>query len=396
MGMTALLHYLRVPLYFSPLVMMVVFSLALTFAEHSGLTGIPALLIIGSWFFKYGFAVLDHTIDGRAEAPVLSAEMINPIEQRPMGIFLLLIVIYFFTDELSAWMGDTEILLIRIVLLALIPAVIAGTSITGRFFSALNPMAIVGTIARIPVAYALLLLVIGAIWYLPWVALRSASDTLAALWNPEVFFPGKTFVVIGGLKGVAIELGAHFVFMYCWLAMFACIGGTLYEHRNEVEYEAAESPERKAARANAMLERERDKIIDRIFAELRGGALGNAGDTMRKLIDESPRPLDECRWLYARAIKIDQRLANFLAQVTLPKLLEAKATGEAITIVRERLNAVPEFRPKTSGELLRLAQLARDAGDRATARKLLAEFDKFFPNDPMAPVALQLQKELQR
>lgn len=395
MGIAALLHYLRVPLHFSPLVLIFVFSLMLTVSEHAGLWGLPTLLIIGSWFFKYGFAVLDHTIHGRAEAPVLSAEMINPVEQRPMGTFLLIMAIYFLTDKLSSWISPTQIFLVRIVLLAMIPAVIAGMSITGKFFAALNPLAVVGTISRIPMAYALLLVVIGAIWFLPWMVLRSASETLAALWRLEVFLPGQTLVAIG-FKGVVVEYFAHVVFMYCWLAMFACIGGTLYEHRNEVEYEAAESPERKEARANAMLERERDKIIDRIFAELRGGALGNAGETMRKLINESPRPIDECRWLYARAINIDQRLANFLAQVTLPKLLEVKATGEAITIVRERLNAVPEFRPKTSGELLRLAQLARDAGDRATARKLLVEFDKFFPNDPMAAVALQLQQELQR
>jgi hypothetical protein len=395
MGISALLHYLRVPLYFSPLMMMLIFSIMLTVSEHAGLWGLPTLLIVGSWFFKYGFAVLDHTIDGRAEAPILSAEMINPVEQRPMGTFLLVIGIYFLTDELHAWLGTAPIAVLRMLLFCLIPAVVAGMSITGKFFAALNPLAIAHTIARIPLAYALLLLLIGAVWILPWIALRSASESLAVLWRLETFLPGQTLVAIGA-KGLAIEFLAHIVFMYCWLAMFACIGGTLYEHRNELEFEAAESPERKAARANAMLERERDKIMDRIFAELRGGALGNAGETMRKLINESPRPLDECRWLYARAINIDQRLASFLAQLTLPKLLEARATGEAITIVRERLNAVPEFRPKTSGELLRLAQLARDAGDRATARKLLFEFDRHFPNDPMVTVASQLQQELQR
>jgi hypothetical protein len=395
MRITALLHYLRVPLYLSPLVLIVVFSLVLTIAEHAGLWGLPTLLIVGSWFFKYGFAVLDHTIEGRAEAPILSAEMLNPIEQRPMGTFLLVIGMYFLTDELRAWLSDAPVAALRIALFCLIPAVVAGMSITGKFFAALNPLAIVNTIARIPLAYAFLLVLIGAVWLLPWIAIRSANESLAVLWRLETFLPGQTLVAIGA-KGLSIEYFAHIVFMYCWLAMFSCIGGTLYEHRNELEFEAAESPERKAARADAMLERERDKIMDRIFGELRGGALGNAGATIRKLIDASPRPLDECRWLYQRATQIDQRLANFLAQLTLPKLLEAKATGEAVTLIRDRLNAAPDFRPQTSGELLRLAQLAREAGDRATARKLLFEFDKHFANDPLQPMVDKLQQELQR
>jgi hypothetical protein len=92
----------------------------------------------------------------------------------------------------------------------------------------------------------------------------------------------------------------------------------------------------------------------------------------------------------------DQRLANYLVQLMLPYLLEARVTGEAVSLVRERLAVSPDFRPQTSEQLLSLARLARDAGDRNTARGLLAEFNRYYVNDPMQPVATQLQAELQR
>jgi hypothetical protein len=65
-------------------------------------------------------------------------------------------------------------------------------------------------------------------------------------------------------------------------------------------------------------------------------------------------------------------------------------------LVRERLARNPDFRPQTSAQLLALVRLARDAGDRRLARQLLADFAEYYANDPMQPVAEQLQSELQR
>jgi hypothetical protein len=199
------------------------------------------------------------------------------------------------------------------------------------------------------------------------------------------------------MHGVVAGLFGLMLFMYLWLAMFACIGGTIYERRRELAIDPAGSPERAAARIDAELQRQHDKTMERIFAELRGGALGNAGATVRRLIEQSSQPLEECRWLYARAVSIaDPRLANYLAQVTLPRLLSVRATGEAFTMMRERLSVTPDFRPDTGGQLLQLVQLARDAGDRAMARNLLADFGSRYPNDPLASAAEKLQADLAR
>jgi hypothetical protein len=385
------LRYLLLPLRTASLMVIVIFGVLLTFAEHAGIFGIPMLVIIGSWFFKYGFALMDDVVDGRPEPPVLSSEMVNPLEQRPLGTFFILIVFYFVTAALRGWVGGTVVLVLRLLLLSVVPAMVAAMSVTGRFVDALNPVAVFGIIVRIPAAYAKLLLGIGALWIIPtWLA-SAPGHSLATGWDLESLLPGAGLAGNGLLAGMLGQM----LFMYLWIATFVCIGGTLYECRDELGIEAAESPQRKAARANAELERRRDKMWDRVYAEVRGGALANARETVRKMIAEAQEPIEACRWLYVRATAAaDQRLANYLAQLTLARLLDARATGQALDMVRERLAVAPNFRPLTSAQVLRLAQLARDAGDRSTARRLLADFNQHYANDPMAPVAAQLQNDL--
>jgi hypothetical protein len=392
----ALLHYMGLPLRTAPLVLIVLFSLMLTLAVHAGIFGVPLFLMIGSWFLKYGFALLDNVIEGRRDVPVISAEIVNPFQQRPLWLFFLLILFYFLTALLQPWIGSFAVTGLRIFLLALVPSMVASMSITGRFVEALNPITVFGTIARIPVAYGALLVTIGGLWFVAIELLQAVGDSAAGHLQLESLLPQQIFFLVG-THGVIAGLFGLMLFMYLWLAMFACIGGTIFERRRELAIDPAGSPERAAARIDAEVERQRDKTMERIFAELRGGALGNAGATVRKIIEQSSQPIEECRWLYVRATLLaDQRLANYLAQLSIPRLLSARATGEALKMTRDRLSVAPDFRPETGGQLLQLVQLARDAGDRAMARNLLANFSKCYPNDPMESAAAKLQADLAR
>jgi hypothetical protein len=321
--------------------------------------------------------------------------MANPVEARSVGLLLLLILFYALTAKLQSLIGAGSVGVLRILFLAVIPAMVGAMSVTGRFIDAINPVAVIGMILRIPLAYAALLITIGLLWFGPIVILRVASDSLPNLWHRESFLPWYLASEIGA-RGYFLGAISMMLCMYLWLAMFACIGGTIYERRKDLGVEPAVSPERTAARVSAETEWQRDKIMDRIFAELRGGALSNAGATVRKMIDESPHPLDECRWLYARALAMHPPLAEYLAQLALPRLIAVRATGEALKMLRERLAANPEFRPLTGLQLMQVAQLACDAGERPMARHLLSDFDRHYPNDNMASGAAKLAADLQR
>ena len=396
MSPLALLRYLAVPLYPASLGIIVVFSVLITAAEMNGVGGLVVVVVLGSWFFKFGFAILEDVMHGKRKPPLLSAEMVNPFQQRPLGLLLILLLFYALTKELQPWLSDTGVMVVRGFLLAILPAMIGSMAANGRFRDAFDPIAVFGTIARIPLAYAMLLASIGVMWLIVAWLFKSAPFTFDDLWRKENLLPGQIVESIG-LEGLMASMLRLTALMYLWLAMFACIGGTIYERRQELDFEAAASPERAAARANRELERERDKIMDRILAEVRGGSFASAGEQVRALIDRAPQPLEEARWLYVRAgAATEQDLAEYIAELMLDRLLPMRATGDALTIVRERVAHNAAFKPRAAGRTLHLAQLARDAGDKPLARKLLSGFNGRYPNDPMSPVAAKLESDLQR
>ena len=390
----SIVRYLFVPLNASSLLSILYFAVALTLGEHGGVVGLPVLLTAVLLFFCYGFALLDHVVEGRSHPLVLSTDVIGTFATRAIGTLVLVAFLYYVTDRLP--LGPSAIMAIRLLLVALFPVVVGGTVMTGRFIDALNPVATFGTIARIPAGYGALVLVICALWAAPLWILHESTFSFSTLWRMETFLPTGLFRQIG-MHGLLMGLLGHIVGLYLWLATFACIGGTLYEWRWELDIKATEAPEREDERASAEFERERNALADRLYAELRAKPFDSVVASVQKLLAEAAQPLDECRWLYARATKFaDQRLANHLARWLLPQLLKRRATGEALAIARQQRAASADFHPQTSAELSQLVELARAAGDRVTARKLLVDFSRHYGGDPLAARLEELQKELQQ
>jgi hypothetical protein len=200
--------------------------------------------------------------------------------------------------------------------------------------------------------------------------------------------------------GSALPLVLQVAFiMYAWLAMFALIGGVLFERRFDIGLEDVHTPEtveRGDEDADTPDERTRAQEIDRIYAEWRGGAHANAWNTVLGIVGKSSDPMVALRWIYQRAAQWpDGRLADRLAREMLPRLLVQRSTGEALNLVRERLKQDAQFRPAGSADLLTLVQLARAAGDRATARLLLRDFSKLYPGDPAQAMVDRLNTQLQ-
>lgn len=114
-------------------------------------------------------------------------------------------------------------------------------------------------------------------------------------------------------------------------------------------------------------------------------------------MNSSPRPNDELRILFQRASQWpDGRLAHRLAQELIPHLLGSRRTGDALNIVRTQLQANANFKPLQSGDTIKLIELARDAGDRRTARALLGGFDERYEDDTARRIAGQLARQLER
>ncbi|MBL8264755.1 hypothetical protein [Steroidobacter sp.] len=381
MAATDLLKYLLIPLRSAALVLILSFSLLLALAASGGLLGLPLALLILSWFFKYGFALADATADGVKEPPVLSMDMLNPAnESRPLGLLLVVALFYGFSVLLEPALGREVTAVIRAVGLLSIPAVIMTQAASG-FLQSLNPLTLLQIVLRVPGSYALILAVLAGAWWLA---------TMLVTWLPEVELPFSLEIPMPEIVRVMI-------LMYAWLASFAMIGGVLYERRLELGFEPAHSPEREAAKAEREQQRELDQLIDRIFAEWRGGAYGNAWRTIEAHFNSSARPSAELMALFQRASQWpDGRLAHRLAQELIPHLLVARRTGDALNIVRAQLRSDASFRPLESEHTIKLIELARDAGDRSTARTLLVGFDERYADDMARRIAGQQARQLER
>jgi hypothetical protein len=375
MGAAAIFRYLAIPLRAAPLLLIGTFSVLLVVATKAGLLGIPLGLILLSWFSKYSFVLMDHLAEGVVEPPVLSIEMVNPLtEQRPMILLLMAIGLFYASDAASYWVGQRGALVLMLAVGAILPAIVAVQGATGTVVQSLNPRRVFGLIARLRGDYLLILGFIAVVWLF-------------------------SRFVVGSAIGDALPFVLRIaLLMYAWLAMFALIGGVLFERRLDIgldDVHALESPDASDA-DDTPDERARDRDFDRIYAEWRGGAHANAWNTTLALINKGSDPIVELRWLYQRAAHWpDGRLADRLARELLPRLLAKRMAGEALDLVRERLRKDARFRPAGSADLLTLVQLARTAGDRATARLLLQDFSTLYPSDPAQAMVDRLNTQLQ-
>ena len=376
MGAAAILRYLAIPLRTAPLLLIGTFSVLLVLAFKARITGIPLALIVLSWFSKYAFVVMDHLADGVGEPPVLSIEMVNPLsEQRPLILLLMGIGLYYGIEAASAWIGERGALVLLFAVGAILPAVVAVQGATGTVVQSVNPRRVLSLIGRLRGDYVLILGFIALVYFFSRFVLESA---------------------FGDHLPLVLRIA---LLMYAWLAMFSLIGGVLWERRLDIGLEDVHTPEHwnpGDGDDDAPDERARDREIDRIYAEWRGGAHANAWNTVLALVGKSSDPIGELRWLHQRAAQWpDGRLADRLARELLPRLLGKRSTGEALDLVRERLRKNPRFRPASSADLVTLVQLARTAGDRATARALLQDFSTLYPGDPAQAMVDRLNTQLQ-
>ena len=371
MPLSSLTRYFALPLKTAPLTLIVVFAVLLALASGAGLMGLPLTLILMSWFFKYAFVLLDHTTDGVEEPPVLSVEMVNPVgEQRSLVLLIFIVGIFFASNAATFWFGRVFGTLLGITIVLILPAIIGVQGATGSLLQSLNLHRCVRLIARLGRDYVVIV----------------------------VCAAGLLTVSVVVARVAAIPLVVRIAFdMYAWLAMFAIIGGVLFERRLDIGLDAAYSPERIDSKAAAEANHERDRMIDRIYAEWRGGSHITACKTINEILQTSAAPIDELEWMYAKtAAWPDPRLPNQLAQAWLPYLLEAKRNGRVLEVLKERLAVDPTFRPATTTELLRCARLARDGGERKTARSLLQGFAQRYPEDSLRHVAEELSSQLER
>ncbi|MGH8231295.1 MAG: hypothetical protein ACRESY_05685, partial [Steroidobacteraceae bacterium] len=244
-------------------------------------------------------------------------------------------------------------------------------------------------------------------------ALGAGDGALQAL-NPVVLWRimrGLGLSYLGIVLAVMLEVGALLLLagpaqvpswlliplaQFAWLSLFALIGGALYEQRQALGYEPIDSPERRAQRAQRSLDKERSRFLDRVYGEARGGNRAAACDSIERELAVREHAFEFYDWLLERLTRLPSAaLAARLAQDYISRAL-GHDNARVTVVARRCVSADADFHPRSSAETLRVAELARLAGDRATARALLAQFERHFPGDAAAAQAARMAEQLRR
>jgi hypothetical protein len=360
-------HLLR-PARGGAIALIIVFAFILSFAMRS-IAGLPGVLIITSWFFKYAYILFDHTARGFDEPPVLDISMVNPLsEQRPLAQLAILMVLGSVITGAAFYIGTVAAAILTCAVLFFLPASIAILGLESNPFNAMYPVA----------------------WF-------RMMHGLGPLYG----FVLSVIVVEGLLLAALRALGLSPVIttaldMFAILSVFSVLGGALYERRNEMGLDTWISPEQDAEKTRKAELRENEKIVTEAYGLMRAKKHVQSWELMQDwLVTRGNEPHD-IGWLADCVANWDDpRYAVRLTEEQIARLIELKKNSEALGVLQSRLKIDPAFRPKTAADTLSLAQLAaRGGATPKVARTLLSDFASRFPGDPRVTIAAALAEHL--
>ncbi len=342
-------RYLLMPFHAAPLILVATFTLLWWCALHAAfMMGIPLALILFSWFFKYCYVLLDAVVAGHEELPVLSVEMLNPVdEQRPL--FQAVMVV---SEALACWWvyqqaGPVAGVALGALLLAALPATVGLLGISDSWLHALSPLAI-------------------------WRLMKGLGRTYLATLG--VIFAGALLIGVA-----APQLGELMQIALCqlvFIAMFCFIGGAIFESRVDLQLATRTHGERRAERDERHHADSRGAVLDRSYSLLRLKRRSDAWDNlepwMRTHCPDS-HPFTEYHALLVASCSWDDPfIGDKIATEYLGKLIANGETGMAVEAVEVRLASNPNYYPAGQAYAARLLELVTLSGRKALARQLQA------------------------
>lgn len=341
-----LLRYALLPFRSAPLILTITVTIGLVLAVYAGFFGIPLALILTSWSSKYCFLMFDAILAGE-EPPVLSVEMVNPVsEQRPVVQMILVALGVAAVTLVEHYMGHPAAVAISILLLLTLPASIAVMGITRNPLRAAYPPSLMALARGLGPDY--LWLVGGVLAY--GVALYLIATRISSLW-----------LTFAGLQ-------------FCTFAVFALIGGAVFEHRTDLGIATRSLRERMTDRDKRDHERARREMLDEAYAQLRLRRSLDAWQFIdRWLATHRGRETERVEYLAilgAVSQWDDPAIADKLSNEYIAMLLTSRDNGAALEIAERRFARHPQFQPKPPAQAIRLAELASLAGKRALRRQL--------------------------
>lgn len=340
-------RYLLLPFHTTTLVLVATFTLGWVVVTHAGLAGIPLGLILLSWFFKYCFVLLDSVVAGNESPPVLSIEMVNPVdEQRPLAQAAIVVLGVLLVRAALGHLGHPAALFIGTILVFELPASVAVLAMTSNPFR--------------------------AVWLPELWGITRACGRDYLLVNITLF---AAALLLYGLEQLGLPFWLETAMGQLWfLLAFSLVGGALFEHRIELGIDSRTRQEREVERKGREHVLERNRMLDRAYASFRVSKPLEGWQEIESWLERrapgSLRPQELAALLQCTSAWDDGRAADRLASELIGTLLAKKENGKALQVLEQRLLSNSGFRPPQRAQVARLAELACAAGKPALRRLL--------------------------
>jgi hypothetical protein len=355
---------LIVPFDLAALFFVVICALLLMLLSASGIIAMIPIIMLLSWLFKYGFAILEHVAHGQSDAPVFSHELLGPFDARPWVQAAMCAAAFLLTRYLEPAAGR----LVTVGACLILPAWIAVLGTSDHLYQAFNPLALWRMLRGLGAYYLIVLLLIGA------AALIFVSVNLVPLWLT--------------VRYALMEL--------CILACYSVIGEAIYARRLELGFAARSSPERKQDREVQERDNLRQQAIDGIYAAVNSRQYVEASARLESWlatvamahIGEDAQTITAATVLWR-----NDPGAMVVLQALVAWLLGKSRSVDAVEVTRSALIRLPAFALPTEPATLALAEAARSLGQPRFAFKVLENFAQHYPQIALSTRALELRAE---
>jgi len=342
-------RYLLMPFHATPLILVAIFTIVWAYAIKGGVFGIPADIILASWFSKYCYVLLDSVVAGHKELPVLSVEMLNPVdEQRPLVQAIIVSLGFIASWWLYHSVGPVAGLMLGALLVMALPATVALLAIGDSWLHALSPVAIVRLVKGMGLTYfGVLVVTLGGMLLVVTLALTLDSLLLTLVLAQLLF-----------------------------IAMFCYVGGAVFESRIDLQLATRTFDERLAERDERRHAEERAAVLDRTYSLLRLKRRSDAWAHLEPWMRQhcpATHPFTEYHALQvATCVWEDPVIGDKVTNEYLGKLLDNGETGMAVEALEIRQASNANFYPQDAAVAQRLIDLASLSGRKALSRQLLA------------------------
>jgi hypothetical protein len=343
------------------------------FFLHSALS--LALVFIGILLAttRYGFKVMQQASFGQFDSSQFPSGLDSEIANLPWKMFGVTLVLGFVAGLAQAFLPKLDWLISLAFSLAL-PAVIVTLVVSMSFFQALVPSYWFKLIGAMGWRY---LLLCGFLFLLN-TGMQVSVPILLKLFGPIFVWP---FVIFSAV---------YFSWVMCSLlgyVMFQYHEALGYTPDYEEAYTGDKAPASPAAVQAALLKQE-----DAYYAELLAqGDVQTARDSAYEAQRERPDDVQAHKRYHGILLLDDHadRLCEH-AQKYLALLSQRKLYRDAINVVQECRQRMPQFHPNDGQLVHELGQYALKAADPALCVKLINGFDKLYPGHAATPQIYEL------